>query len=34
MPTVFRFDGFQAVVYPADHVPAHVHVLRAMRFSN
>lgn len=21
-----RFDGFTVVVYPADHVPAHVHV--------
>ena len=26
MPTVLRFDGFSVVVYPADHVPAHVHV--------
>ena len=26
MPTVLRFDGFRIVVYPADHVPAHVHV--------
>jgi hypothetical protein len=26
MPTIFRFDGFNVVVYPADHVPAHVHV--------
>ena len=26
MPTVLRFDGFHVVVYPADHVPAHVHV--------
>lgn len=27
MPTVLRFDGFSVVVYPADHIPAHVHVL-------
>jgi hypothetical protein len=26
MPTVLRFDGFSVVVYPADHVPSHVHV--------
>jgi hypothetical protein len=26
MPTVLRFDGFSVVVYPADHIPAHVHV--------
>jgi len=26
MPTVLRFDGFNVVVYPADHIPAHVHV--------
>ena len=26
MPTVFRFDGYNVVVYPADHIPAHVHV--------
>ena len=26
MPTVLRFDGFNVVIYPADHVPAHVHV--------
>jgi hypothetical protein len=26
MPTVLRFDGFAVVVYPADHVPSHVHV--------
>jgi uncharacterized protein DUF4160 len=22
-----RFDGFSVIVYPNDHVPAHVHVL-------
>lgn len=26
MPTVWRFDGFSAVIYPNDHIPAHVHV--------
>jgi hypothetical protein len=26
LPTVLRFDGFNVVVYPADHIPAHVHV--------
>jgi hypothetical protein len=28
MPTVLRFDGFNVVIYPADHIPAHVHVRR------
>ena len=27
MPTVLRFDGLRVVIYPADHIPAHVHVL-------
>ncbi len=26
MPTVLRFDGYSVVIYPADHIPAHVHV--------
>jgi len=26
MPTVLRFDGFNVVIYPADHIPSHVHV--------
>ena len=26
MPMVLRFDGPSVVVYPADHIPAHVHV--------
>ena len=26
MPTVLRFDGFSVVIYPSDHIPAHVHV--------
>lgn len=29
MPTVLRFDGFRAVIYPNDHRPAHVHVIGA-----
>jgi hypothetical protein len=27
VPTVLRFDGLRAVVYPNDHRPAHVHVI-------
>lgn len=26
MPTVLRFAGLRAVIYPNDHRPAHVHV--------
>lgn len=26
MPTVFRFDGLRAAIYPNNHRPAHVHV--------
>jgi hypothetical protein len=29
MPTVLRFDGLRAVIYLADHRPAHVHVIGA-----
>ncbi len=29
MPTVMRIDGFRIVIWPDDHVPAHVHVYRA-----
>jgi Domain of unknown function (DUF4160) len=29
MPTVHRFDGRRVVIYPADHRPAHVHVIGA-----
>ena len=29
MPTVFREKGFRVVIYPNDHQPAHVHVLKA-----
>ena len=31
MPTVWRFDGFRAVIYPNDHRPAHIHVQGAGR---
>lgn len=27
MPTILRFDGLRAVIYPSDHRPAHVHVV-------
>jgi hypothetical protein len=27
VPTVLRFDGLRAVIYPNDHHPAHVHVV-------
>jgi hypothetical protein len=26
MPTVLRFGGLRAVIYPNDHRPAHIHV--------
>ncbi|WP_017326645.1 DUF4160 domain-containing protein [Synechococcus sp. PCC 7336] len=29
MPTVLRIDGFRVAIYPNDHLPAHVHVIRA-----
>ena len=29
MPTICREQGFRIVIYPADHRPAHVHVMRA-----
>ncbi|MBK1674903.1 hypothetical protein CKO35_16745 [Ectothiorhodospira shaposhnikovii] len=29
MPTVLRLDGLRVVIYPADHRPAHVHVIGA-----
>jgi hypothetical protein len=28
MPTVLRQDGFRVVIYPNDHLPSHVHVLK------
>lgn len=27
MPTLLRFDGMRAVIYPNDHRPAHVHII-------
>ncbi len=31
MPTIPRFEGLRAVIYPNDHVPEHVHVIGADR---
>ena len=28
MPTVVKKDGFRIVIYPHDHLPPHVHVLK------
>jgi len=28
MPTVLRKNGFRVVIYPNDHLPSHVHVLK------
>jgi hypothetical protein len=28
MPTIIREDGFRIVIYPNDHLPAHVHVIK------
>jgi hypothetical protein len=28
MPTIFRQDGFRIVIYPNDHMPSHVHVIK------
>jgi hypothetical protein len=28
MPTIIRKDGFRVVIYPTDHLPPHVHVLK------
>jgi hypothetical protein len=28
MPTLVRKDGFRVVIYPHDHLPPHVHVLK------
>jgi hypothetical protein len=28
MPTIIKQDGFRIVIYPNDHTPAHVHVLK------
>jgi Fe2+ or Zn2+ uptake regulation protein len=29
MPTILRFDGLRVVIYPNDHSPEHIHVIRA-----
>jgi hypothetical protein len=29
MPTVHREDGFNVVIYPNDHLPCHVYVIKA-----
>jgi hypothetical protein len=28
MPTVHREDGFNVIIYPNDHLPSHVHVIK------
>jgi hypothetical protein len=28
MPTIIRQDGFRIVIYPNDHLPAHVHIIK------
>jgi Domain of unknown function (DUF4160) len=28
VPTIIKQDGFRIVIYPNDHTPAHVHVLK------
>ena len=28
MPTVYRTNGFRFVIYPGDHIPPHVHVIK------
>lgn len=29
MPTIFQQDGFDAMIYTADHTPMHVHIKKA-----
>jgi Domain of unknown function (DUF4160) len=29
MPTILKKDGFRIVIYPNDHLPSHVHVLKS-----
>lgn len=29
MPTVYREDGFRVIIYPNDHLPSHVHLIKA-----
>ena len=28
MPTVHREDGFRVIIYPNDHLPSHVHLIK------
>ena len=28
MPTIIKQDGFRIVIYPNDHLPSHVHVIK------
>jgi Domain of unknown function (DUF4160) len=28
MPTILREQGFRVVIYPNDHLPSHIHVLK------
>jgi hypothetical protein len=28
MPTIIKQDGFRVVIYPNDHIPSHVHVIK------
>jgi Domain of unknown function (DUF4160) len=29
MPTIKKKDGFRIVIYPNDHLPSHVHVIKS-----
>ena len=33
MPTILRFRNFRVVIFPHDHAPAHVHVIRTIDFA-
>lgn len=28
MPTILRQNGFRVIIYPNDHLPSHVHILK------
>jgi Domain of unknown function (DUF4160) len=28
MPTIIRQDGLRIIIYPNDHIPSHVHVIK------
>jgi hypothetical protein len=28
MPTIIKQDGLRVVIYPNDHIPSHVHVIK------